>query len=44
MLRKKNLAIFRIYGGLGNQIFQYAHGRSLSLSSKKKTNFRFRFL
>ena len=36
MLRKKNLAIFRIYGGLGNQIFQYAHGRSLSLSSKKK--------
>tara|TARA_B100000787_G_scaffold160241_1_gene139115 strand:+ start:809 stop:1738 length:930 start_codon:yes stop_codon:yes gene_type:complete len=36
MSNQKNLTIFRVFGGVGNQIFQYAYARSLSLSSKKK--------
>ena len=36
MLNQNNFIIIRVFGGAGNQIFQYAYGRALSLSSKKK--------
>ena len=36
MLNQNNFIIIRVFGGVGNQIFQYAYGRALSLSSKKK--------
>jgi hypothetical protein len=32
---KLNMAIVKIKGGLGNQMFQYAHGRKLELKGKK---------
>ena len=35
-MNKKKFIIIRIYGGMGNQLWQYAFGRSLSLRYKKK--------
>ena len=35
MLDSKNFIIIRLFGGLGNQLFQYSFGRSLALSQKK---------
>ena len=35
-MKKKNFLIIRVFGGLGNQLWQYAVGRSLSLKYKKK--------
>lgn len=35
-MEKENYIIVRIFGGLGNQLWQYALGRSLSLKYKKK--------
>ena len=35
-MNQNNFIIIRIFGGIGNQIFQYAYGRSMSLSFKKK--------
>ena len=30
------MIVVRIYGGLGNQIFQYAFGKALSLKSERE--------
>ena len=35
-MNNKGKIIVRIYGGIGNQLWQYAFGRSLSLKLKKK--------
>ncbi len=35
-MKKKNFLIIRVFGGLGNQLWQYAVGKSLSLKYKKK--------
>jgi hypothetical protein len=34
-LLKNKMKIIKIQGGLGNQLFQYAHGRNLELAGKK---------
>ena len=34
-MEKENFIIIRVFGGLGNQLWQYALGRSLSLKYKK---------
>ena len=34
-MKKENFIIIRVFGGLGNQLWQYALGRSLSLKYKK---------
>ena len=36
MVNNKNFLIIRMFGGLGNQLFQYSFGRSLALSQNKK--------
>ena len=35
-MNDNNFLVFRMFGGTGNQFFQYAHGRALSLSVNKK--------
>jgi hypothetical protein len=38
------MIVIKLMGGLGNQMFQYAIGRSLSLKLKKKLFFDITFL
>ena len=35
-MNKEDYIIMRIYGGMGNQLWQYSFGRSLSIKYKKK--------